>query len=124
MFFDYGKSTAHLEIYPEYRTNRALTTEDLRKQMQPIMEIAEAVGIAVITKENVEANNLLAAHAVQRTNGRTSVAVASADMNFVQIIGPIGSVGRNRRLAAGKWRADYGKMSDSAEGNGEFFVPG
>ncbi|MDR0727834.1 MAG: 5'-3' exonuclease [Puniceicoccales bacterium] len=86
-FFDRGKSAARLEIYPEYKANRAPTPEDLRKQIPPILEISKAMGIGVVIEENVEADDLLASYAIQRAEARASVAVASADKDFAQIIG-------------------------------------
>jgi DNA polymerase-1 len=86
-FFDRGKSADRLEICPEYKANRAPTPEDLRKQLPAIWEITQAMGIGVAAKENVEADDLLAAVAVQQAGNGASVAIASADKDFVQITG-------------------------------------
>lgn len=86
-FFDRGKSADRLEICPEYKANRAPTPEDLRKQLPPVWEIAQAMGIGVVAQENVEADDLLAAYAVQQAKSGASVAIASADKDFAQIIG-------------------------------------
>ncbi|MDR2341408.1 MAG: 5'-3' exonuclease [Puniceicoccales bacterium] len=86
-FFDLGKSTARLEIYPEYKANRAPTPKDLQKQILPILEISKTMGIGVLMEENVEADDFLASFAVQQAEAGASVAVASADKDFTQIIG-------------------------------------
>ncbi|MDR2677213.1 MAG: hypothetical protein LBB26_01450 [Puniceicoccales bacterium] len=86
-FFDRGKSADRLEIYSAYKANRTPTPENLQKQLPPIWEITRAMGIGAVAKENVEADDLLAAYAVQQAKNGTSVAIASADKDFVQITG-------------------------------------
>jgi DNA polymerase-1 len=87
VFFDRGKSAARLEVHPEYKANRTPTPEALRKQLLPILEIARAMGIGIFAQENVEADDLLAAYAVRRAKEGLSIAVASADKDFAQIVG-------------------------------------
>ncbi|MDR1457107.1 MAG: hypothetical protein LBI34_03620 [Puniceicoccales bacterium] len=86
-FFDKGKSTARLKIYPEYKANRTSMPEELRKQLPPIWEMTQAMGIGVVAMENVEADDLLAAYATRQAANGVTVAVASADKDFAQIVG-------------------------------------
>ena len=89
---DRGKPDFRLEIQPEYKANRPPMPEDLREQLDPIEDMIQAFGWPIIGKEGYEADDLIAAIAVDRTDD--SIRFVSADKDLCQII-----TGRVKMLA-------------------------
>ena len=85
-FFDRGRSVFRREILPIYKAQRAKTPDDLRRQLPHIREAAELMGATAIEREGVEADDLLAALAVREAGAGKTVAIASSDKDFAQIV--------------------------------------
>ena len=87
-FFDLGGSRRRLELDAEYKANRDETPEDLIPQVPWIKKITEAMGIAVIESEGIEADDLLASAAVQLVEKGHEALIVSADKDFAQCLRP------------------------------------
>ena len=73
-------------IYPEYKANREMPPDELRRQFAYCKEIAAALGLCVLTHEHYEADDLIGSAVVgMRQHGFRSV-VISADKDFGQLI--------------------------------------
>jgi DNA polymerase-1 len=73
-------------IYPQYKANRELPPEELRRQFAYCKEIAAALGLCVLAHEHYEADDLIGSAVVgMRKHGFRSV-VVSADKDFAQLI--------------------------------------
>jgi len=74
------------EIYPEYKTNRELPPEDLKRQFQYCRRLAEAAGFYCVGSARYEADDLLATMASQmRERGFRSV-IVSGDKDLAQVL--------------------------------------
>lgn len=83
--FDAGDDRARLAIEPEYKKNRTEMPEDLQLQMPWIQKLSSAMGINVVEKKGVEADDILA-HYASKYAKSGPVLILSADKDFVQII--------------------------------------
>ena len=73
-------------IYPDYKANRELPPDELRRQFAYCKEIAAALGLCVLAHEHYEADDLIGSAVVgMRKHGFRSV-VISADKDFGQLI--------------------------------------
>ena len=73
-------------IYPDYKANRELPPEELKRQFAYCKEIAAALGLCVLAHEHYEADDLIGSAVVgMRKHGFRSV-VVSADKDFGQLI--------------------------------------
>jgi DNA polymerase I len=73
-------------IYPEYKANREMPPDELRRQFAYCKEIAAALGLCVLAHEHYEADDLIGSAVVgMRKHGFRSV-VISADKDFGQLI--------------------------------------
>ncbi|MEP6483570.1 MAG: 5'-3' exonuclease H3TH domain-containing protein [Rudaea sp.] len=73
-------------IYPEYKANREMPPEELRRQFAYCKEIAAALGLCVLAHEHYEADDLIGSAMIgMRKHGFRSV-VVSADKDFGQLI--------------------------------------
>ena len=57
VFFDKGGSARHLEIFPEYKANRAETPESFRRQVPHMKYLCEIFGFTPVECEGVEADD-------------------------------------------------------------------
>lgn len=85
VFFDLGHSSSRREMLQEYKAQRPPAPDGFRCQMPFIKRLTGFLGIQTIEQQNVEADDLLASFAVQAAPGVT-VAIASADKDFAQIV--------------------------------------
>ena len=82
--FDKGKPIARLKILPEYKANRSPMPDELRSQLPVIKEMITAFGYPVLESEGREADDLLAAIAVNFKD--FNVKIISADKDIAQVI--------------------------------------
>ncbi len=74
-------------IYPEYKANRELPPEELKRQFTYCKEIATVLGCTTLSDPNYEADDLIGSVLTQfRAHGFRSV-IVSADKDFGQLIG-------------------------------------
>ena len=85
VFFDAGDDQARLAIDPEYKKNRSEMPKDLQLQMPWIEKLSSAMGINIVEKKGVEADDILA-HYASKYAKTGPVLILSADKDFVQII--------------------------------------
>lgn len=86
VFFDLGGSQRRLEIHPEYKANRGETPEDFKVQVPFMKALAIAMGIPLIERAGVEADDLLASAAVQLSQRGQPSLMVSADKDLAQVI--------------------------------------
>ncbi len=88
VFFDKGGSARHLEIFPEYKANRAETPESFRRQVPHMKYLCEIFGFTPVECEGVEADDLLASTALKIKSSGGTATIVSADKDFAQMISP------------------------------------
>ncbi|MBR4597090.1 MAG: 5'-3' exonuclease [Opitutales bacterium] len=88
IFFDKGGSLRHREIYPQYKANRDAMPENMRMQIEPIMELCSLLGFFVKFQEGIEADDLLASAAEKLFSSGHKISIVSADKDFAQLIRP------------------------------------
>ena len=88
IFFDKGGSLRHREIYPAYKANRDAMPEEMRAQIEPIMELCSLMGFFVKFQEGIEADDLLASAAEKLFALGSKISIVSADKDFAQLIRP------------------------------------
>ena len=86
-FFDAGDDKVRIAISPEYKKNRSEMPEALQSQMPWIQKLTSSMGITVVEKHGIEADDILAHYAYQYSQSG-EVLILSADKDFVQIISP------------------------------------
>ena len=84
--FDAGRTTFRTEQYPEYKATRDKTPEPFSGQVELITEVLTAMGIPSITKENYEADDILATLAAQGAADGMEVLVCSGDRDSFQLV--------------------------------------
>ncbi len=84
--FDPKGDTFRNEIYPEYKANRPPTPSELVAQIAPIHEIIRAMGLALIIKEGVEADDVIGTFARLATKAKRDTIISSSDKDMAQLV--------------------------------------
>ncbi len=86
--FDAGGKTFRHEIYPEYKANRPPMPEDLRRQIEPMLELVEIMGFPLIREPGVEADDVIGTLARQAREAGMEVIISTGDKDMAQLVQP------------------------------------
>ena len=76
------------ELYPDYKAHRAPMPDDLRMQVEPVLEIVAALGIPILRVPGVEADDVIGTLALQGAAMGIDVTVSSGDKDMAQLVRP------------------------------------
>ncbi|MEO6966929.1 MAG: DNA polymerase I [Rhodanobacteraceae bacterium] len=76
------------ELYEAYKANRAPMPDDLRAQVEPMLEIVAALGFPILRVAGVEADDVIGTLAMQAAADGIDVTVSTGDKDFAQLVGP------------------------------------
>lgn len=76
------------EIYPEYKANRDVMPEDLREQIEPVVNIVKAMGVPLLRVGGVEADDVIGTLAAQAQERGLDTLISTTDKDFAQLVGP------------------------------------
>lgn len=81
-----GGPTFRNELYPEYKANRAAAPDELKAQVEPVKEVARAMGIPVLEVPGAEADDVIATLS-RRAEDFDEVVILSGDKDLMQLVG-------------------------------------
>ena len=73
---------------PEYKANRPPMPDDLRAQIDPLMQIVTALGLPIIRESGVEADDVIGTLALQAADAGVDVLVSTGDKDMAQLVRP------------------------------------
>ncbi len=76
------------DLYPAYKAQRPPMPDDLRMQIEPLLEIVEALGFPILRVEGVEADDVIGTLALQGSAQGVDVTVSSGDKDMAQLVRP------------------------------------
>ncbi len=76
------------DLYAEYKANRPPMPDDLRSQVEPMMQIVEALGFPILRVSGVEADDVIGTLAVQAQAKNIDVTISTSDKDFAQLVRP------------------------------------
>ncbi|MGH8108709.1 MAG: DNA polymerase I [Arenimonas sp.] len=76
------------DLYAEYKANRPPMPDDLRAQIEPMMQIVEALGFPILRVGGVEADDVIGTLAVQAHAKNIDVVISTSDKDFAQLVRP------------------------------------
>jgi len=74
------------DMYPDYKANRAPMPDELRAQVEPMMEIVQALGIPMLRVPGVEADDVIGTLALQAAGAGIDVTISTGDKDFAQLV--------------------------------------
>ena len=81
--FDAKGKTFRDDIYAEYKANRPPMPDELRSQIEPLHNIIKAMGLPLIVKEGVEADDVIGTLAAQATEHGMETLISTGDKDMV-----------------------------------------
>ena len=84
--FDAHAKTFRHEAYPEYKANRTAAPQLVIDSVEPLTEIAKALGIPVVMKEGFEADDVICSLATRFAGEQTDVYMVTPDKDLGQVI--------------------------------------
>ncbi|MGH3834372.1 MAG: DNA polymerase I [Pseudonocardiaceae bacterium] len=84
--FDVSRKTFRAETYAPYKANRSTTPDEFRGQVSLIHEVLGTLGIPVLTKENYEADDLIATLVTRAEADGYQVLVCTGDRDALQLV--------------------------------------
>ncbi len=83
--FDLKAPTFRHKIYPEYKGTRKGMPEELRQQVPVMKEVLKSMGILIMEKEGLEADDILGTFAKNAQEEGLEVSLVSGDRDLLQI---------------------------------------
>jgi DNA polymerase-1 len=84
--FDAPGKTFRDDLYPEYKANRSPMPDDLRSQIEPILEVVKLMGWPVLCVPDVEADDVIGTLARTAAQQGVEVIVSSGDKDLSQLV--------------------------------------
>ncbi|WP_425564636.1 DNA polymerase I [Saccharopolyspora halophila] len=84
--FDISRKTFRSEAFAEYKANRSKTPDEFQGQVSLIQEILGALNIPVLSKDNYEADDIIATLATQASAGGYKVSICTGDRDSLQLV--------------------------------------
>src|SRR6218665_1055429 len=84
--FDTSRHSFRTDEYPEYKATRSETPQEFRGQIPLLQDCLAAMSITVLTKEGIEADDILATLAKQGGDQGYEVLVVSGDRDTIQLV--------------------------------------
>ncbi|MGN8025778.1 DNA polymerase I [Microbacterium sp. 22242] len=84
--FDTSRHSFRTDVYPEYKATRSETPNEFRGQIPLLQDCLAAMSVPVLTKEGIEADDILATLAAQGSALGYDVLVVSGDRDTIQLV--------------------------------------
>ena len=86
VIFDAKGKTFRHEMYKDYKANRPPMPEDLVKQIEPINQIVEALGIKLLSIKGVEADDVIGTLAKEASEAGLDTVISTGDKDMTQLV--------------------------------------
>jgi len=86
--FDAPGRTFRDELFDQYKAHRAPMPDDLRSQVQPLLDAVAAMGLPLLRVAGVEADDVIGTLAKQGAESGYDVLISTGDKDMAQLVGP------------------------------------
>jgi DNA polymerase I len=84
--FDASGPTFRNALYSEYKANRPPMPDELRLQIEPLLQLVAALGYPVLRESGVEADDVIGTLAVQAVAAGMRVQISTGDKDLTQLV--------------------------------------
>ncbi len=84
--FDAPGKTFRDDLYSDYKANRPPMPEDLRPQIEPLIQAIEAIGMPVVRIKGVEADDVIGTLAKQAAADGRETVISTSDKDMAQLV--------------------------------------
>jgi DNA polymerase-1 len=86
--FDAPGKTFRDELFAEYKAHRPPMPDDLRVQVEPLLDTVRALGLPLLRLPGVEADDVIGTLAVRAAAAGQQVLISTGDKDMCQLVGP------------------------------------
>ena len=86
--FDAPGRTFRDDLFDQYKAHRAPMPDDLRSQLQPLLDVVAAMGLPLLRVAGVEADDVIGTLARQGAESGYEVLISTGDKDMAQLVGP------------------------------------
>ena len=86
--FDASGKTFRDELFAEYKAHRPPMPDDLRSQVQPLLEAVKGMGLPILREQGVEADDVIGTLACAAAKQNLSVLISTGDKDMAQLVSP------------------------------------
>ncbi|MGC1521281.1 MAG: 5'-3' exonuclease H3TH domain-containing protein, partial [Steroidobacteraceae bacterium] len=86
--FDAPGRTFRDDLFDQYKAHRAPMPDDLRSQVQPLLDAVAAMGLPLLRVAGVEADDVIGTLAKQGAEAGYEVLISTGDKDMAQLVGP------------------------------------
>ncbi len=86
--FDAPGKTFRDELFAEYKSHRPPMPDDLRSQIEPLVEAVQALGLPLLRISGVEADDVIGTLAQRAVDAGLQVLVSTGDKDMAQLVNP------------------------------------
>jgi DNA polymerase-1 len=86
--FDAPGRTFRDDLFDQYKAHRAPMPDDLRPQIQPLLDAVEALGLPLLRVAGVEADDVIGTLSMQAAAAGYEVLISTGDKDMAQLVGP------------------------------------
>ena len=86
--FDAPGRTFRDDLFDRYKAHRAPMPDDLRAQVQPLLDVVLAMGLPLLRVSGVEADDVIGTLAKQGAESDYDVLISTGDKDMAQLVGP------------------------------------
>ena len=86
--FDAPGRTFSDDLFDQYKAHRAPMPDDLRSQVQPLLDAVAAMGLPLLRVAGVEADDVIGTLAKQAAEAGYEVLISTGDKDMAQLVGP------------------------------------
>src|SRR6202167_2669973 len=86
--FDAPGRTFRDDLFEQYKAHRPPMPDDLRSQVQPLLDVVAAMGLPLLRVAGVEADDVIGTLAVQGAESGFDVLISTGDKGMAQLVGP------------------------------------
>jgi DNA polymerase-1 len=86
--FDAPGRTFRDDLFEQYKAHRPPMPDDLRAQLQPLLDVVAAMGLPLLRVPGVEADDVIGTLARQGAESGYDVLISTGDKDMAQLVGP------------------------------------
>mgnify|MGYP000020245371 FL=1 len=86
--FDAPGKTFRDELFAEYKAHRPPMPDDLRVQVEPLLDTVRALGLPLLRLQGVEADDVIGTLATRAAAAGQQVLISTGDKDMCQLVGP------------------------------------
>jgi DNA polymerase-1 len=86
--FDAPGKTFRDDLFAEYKAHRPPMPDDLRSQIEPLLEAVRGMGLPILREQGVEADDVIGTLACAAARENLSVLISTGDKDMAQLVSP------------------------------------